>query len=105
MPVDAPPSDISVLLLYNIDIDWSTPEQEESASLAHDLGRAIESVGHPVTMVPVTHGDLYSVLHPYDPLEHIVFNWCEDLPGVAHSEWVVARDSQSSSAAAPSPPV
>jgi len=91
VPVDTQPRDIPVLLLYNIDIDWTAPEQEESACLARDLGQAIQSVGHPVTMVPVTDGDLYDVLHTYDPLGHIVFNWCEDLPGVDHSEWVVAR--------------
>jgi D-alanine-D-alanine ligase len=44
-----------------------------------------------MTLVPVTNHDLDISLAQYDPLEYVVFNWCESLPGVVHSEWLVAE--------------
>ncbi|MBE0479637.1 MAG: hypothetical protein IBX68_01530 [Dehalococcoidia bacterium] len=90
MPVDTHPSDIPVLLLHNIDLNWSSAEQEETIHLAERLAIAIESVGHPVALAPVSDNDLDYALQAYDPLEHIVFNWCETVPGIPHSEWLVA---------------
>jgi D-alanine-D-alanine ligase len=84
--------DIPVLLLYNLDPAWSAAEIKEVAGLSAQLSLALAEEGHTVTEVPVGHGDLASILAPYDPAAHIVFNWCESYPGIARSEPQVARD-------------
>ena len=89
MPVNINPSEISVLLLFNIDPNWSTAEQEEVLKITSQLETAISSIGYQMTLVPVTNNDLDTILTRYDPLEHIVFNWCESLPGATYSEWLV----------------
>ncbi len=90
MPVDICLSKIPVLLLFNLDPSWSAHEQEEVLDVTSQFDEAIASLGYQTTLVPVTDNDLGISLAQYDPLEHVVFNWCESLPGVAHSEWLVA---------------
>jgi D-alanine-D-alanine ligase len=91
MTVGICPSDIPVLLLYNLDPKWSTREQAEALDATSQLGEALIIAGFPTTPIQVTNSDLDSVLSAYDPLEYLVFNWCEGLPGVHHSEWLVAE--------------
>ena len=91
MPIDAWFTEISVLLLFDLDSDWSAQEQEEVLKVTSQLDKAIGSVGYKTTLVPVTDGNLDAVLSPFDPNEHIVFNWCESLRGVNHGEWLVAE--------------
>ncbi len=91
MPINKKPSDLAVLLLFNLDPNWTREEQAEALGLTSQFEKAISSLGYPTTLVPVTGDDIDSALAQYDPLEHIVFNWCESLPGVAHSEWLVAK--------------
>jgi len=80
-----------VLLLYNLDPKWSTREQAGALDATSQLDKALRIAGFPTTLVQVTNSDLTSVLSGYNPLECIVFNWCESLPGVHHSEWLVAE--------------
>lgn len=90
MPINIDKSAVSVLLLFNLEPGWSASEREEVFRISLQLGDAIGSIGHNTTLIPVTDDDLNVLLAPYDPLEHVVFNWCEGIPGVAHSEWQVA---------------
>ena len=90
MGIEICPSDMPVLLLYNLDPKWSTREQAEALGATSQLGEALCSAGFPITLVQVANGDLAGVLSGYDPLEYIVFNWCDSLPGVHHSESLVA---------------
>jgi D-alanine-D-alanine ligase len=91
MGIDICPSEIPVLLLYNLDPKWSTREKAEALDATSQVGKALCTAGFPTTLVQVTNSDLDSVLSDYDPLEYIVFNWCESLPGIHHSEWLVAE--------------
>lgn len=91
MPVDICPTEIPVLLLFDLDPDWTVQEQEEVIKVSSQLGEAISSVGHRTTLVSVSSSNLHAVLNPDDYLENIVFNWCERLPGVSHGEWLVAE--------------
>jgi D-alanine-D-alanine ligase len=91
MRIDISPSEIPVLLLSNLDPKWSTREKAEALDATSQLGKALCTTGFPTTRVQVTNSDLDSVLSGYDPLEYIVFNWCESLPGIHHSEWLVAE--------------
>jgi D-alanine-D-alanine ligase len=82
---------MTVLLLFNLDPSWSIREQIEVFNVTSQLGEAISDAGYKITLVPVTNNNLESVLSDFDPRQYIVFNWCESLPGVYHSEWMVAQ--------------
>lgn len=88
-------TDLPVLVLHNIDYAW---EKVELDAAMHEVGiieSAIREQGHPVENVPVSNADLAGCLEAYDPVEHIVLNWCEGLPGLPHSEAVVAQTLES----------
>ena len=84
-------SKITVLVLFNLDPVWSEQEKSEVTGITSQMGKAIDSAGYRTILVPVTTGDLDEVLSDFDPSKHIVFNWCESLPGIYHSEWLVAE--------------
>jgi len=91
VPVDAAPEKIPVILLYNVDPDWTQAEKEEVISCSMQLGHALIEVGYPTVFVPIADDDIARHLRSFDPSEHIIFNWCESLPGLRHSEWLVAK--------------
>jgi len=91
MPLNIDPHDVPVLLLYNLDPSWTAREQGEVISASSQLGQAIYTIGHPTTLAPVLSDDLSTVLALYDPSVYIVFNWCEGLPGIPHSDSLVAQ--------------
>lgn len=84
-------TDLSILLLHNLDNSWEPSDLEKASEEIGALEKAIRAEGYPVTNVPVFDSDLASRLRGYDPNEHIVFNWCEGFPGVPFSEALVAE--------------
>jgi D-alanine-D-alanine ligase len=91
VPLEICLTNLPVLLLFNLDPDWLAQEQEEVLEVTSQLEKAIVSFGYQTTLVPVTENNIDILLVPYDPLEYIVFNWCESIPGIDHSEWLVAE--------------
>ena len=91
MPIDIAPEKIKVVLLYNVDPQWTQAEKEEVISLSTHLGHGLIEQGHPTIFIPIADDDIASHLHSFDPFEYIIFNWCEGLPGIEHSEWLVAK--------------
>lgn len=91
MPVDIDPANIPVILLYNVNPDWTQNEKDEVITVSSQLGHALIEEGHPTVFVPIFDDDIPSHLDTFNPLEHIVFNWCESLPGTNHGEWLVAK--------------
>jgi D-alanine-D-alanine ligase len=89
--VDINPANIPVILMYNVNPEWKQEEKKEVISLSTQLGDALIDVGHPTVFVPIEDDDISIPLTAFNPLEHIVFNWCESLPGTNHSEWLVAK--------------
>lgn len=79
-------TDIPVLLLHNIDPRWDTPAVEEVLKDVRIMNDALVAEGHPVVDLPVKSPDLVKQLAPYDPREHIVLNWCEEIPTQPKSE-------------------
>lgn len=55
------------------------------------MAQGLREEGHPVVEVPVTHQDLHTILKPYSPEKYTVLNWCEELPGIPHSDVLVAE--------------
>jgi len=74
-----------VLLLCDIDRNLSQIEIRESEEITDIFVDALRAIGHIVTVVYLESNDLQTLLQPYDPKEVIVFNWCEEVPGVPHS--------------------
>lgn len=84
--VEQPRRDLPVLLLHNVDPEWNPEESREAAEDVAALGDAMKGLGHRVDLLPVEDGYLAARLRAYDPRDLVVFNWCEELPGLSHSE-------------------
>lgn len=84
-------TDLPVLLLHNIDYEWDPADRDLALQEAAKIESVLHAEGHPVVNVPVCDAKLGAYLRCFDPSHHIVFNWCEDIPGVPHSEALVAR--------------
>ena len=95
MPVKLEPDKIPVVLLYNVDPGWTKDEQDEVIRQSRHLRTALMKEGHTVFAACVTDDDIASCLRPFNPSECVVFNWCEELPGIGHSEWLVAKKLES----------
>ena len=78
-------------MLYNVDPAWLSSEREEAMHGAQEIESALRDVGHPVTSVPVTDVDLFRRLRDFNPDKCIVLNWCDELPGIPHSDAMVVR--------------
>jgi D-alanine-D-alanine ligase len=77
--------------LHNLDPEWDPPLAQVVIDEIESLTCELRSLGHPVTPVTVTDDNVAAALAPYDPGDHIVFNWCEELPQVPRSDARVAR--------------
>lgn len=91
MECDRLRKDLPVLLLHNLDQSWSAASMSACRREVRGLRTALRRFGHTVTTAEVTVPALESVLSQYDPSEYVVFNWCEELPGIPHSEARVAE--------------
>lgn len=91
MMADIQAAKIPVILLYSVDPDWTKEEKDEVIHLTNQLGQALIDVGYPLIYVPVADDDIASHLDCFNPADHIIFNWCEGLPGIEHSEWLVVK--------------
>lgn len=92
MPKDIAPEKIPVVLLYNVDPEWTPAERNEVVKLSAELGDALRKTGYPTSLVVIEDDNIAVHLHPFSPDKYVIFNWCEGLPGVKHSEWLVARN-------------
>jgi D-alanine-D-alanine ligase len=88
--IESPRRDLPVILLHNTNPDWTPEESREAGQDVATLGDAMKALGHPVELLPVGDERLAGRLETFNPCDHIVFNWCEELPGVPHSESEVA---------------
>ncbi|MBN2058816.1 MAG: ATP-grasp domain-containing protein [Deltaproteobacteria bacterium] len=80
----------AIVLLHNIDPSWTSAETAAVMDGVDQLIKELKAEGHRVFEAPVSDVDLASALAPFDPDSHIVFNWCEELPGIHSSEFRVA---------------
>jgi D-alanine-D-alanine ligase len=84
-------NNVPVLLLYNLDETWLPHEIQESLDEAAKLSAGLRDIGHPVTVASIHDTDLKTPLSAYSPDEHVVFNWCEGVPGIPWSDALVAE--------------
>ena len=91
MAVSFAPAQMNVLLLYDLDPDW-TPHEKEEVTEAHiRLSDALSSAGFSIDRLPVVDPNFSQRLASFDSRECVLFNWCDGIPGLHHSEWMVVR--------------
>jgi D-alanine-D-alanine ligase len=91
VPIDISSVKFPVVLLYNVNPEWTQDEKEEVIKLSAQLGDALKSIGHPTYSISIGDDDIAGHLRSFDPDKYIIFNWCEELPGVEHSEMLVVK--------------
>jgi D-alanine-D-alanine ligase len=82
---------LPVLMLYNLNPEWSLEDIDESRKVMQTLAGAMREEGHPVTEVCLENKDLSGLLRPFSPDNTIIFNWCEEIPGIPHSYDLIAQ--------------
>ncbi len=87
-----PPAEMSVLLLCNIDPEWTPEEKGEVNSAYSRLGKVLAASGYAIDLLPVIDSELPERLGSFDARRHLLFNWCDGIPGVQNSEWIVVRE-------------
>jgi len=80
-----------LLLLHNVDPAWQPEETASALDGVEQLADALRQEGHPVVTVCLKNADLPAALRPFGTDSHIVFNWCEELPGMPRSEAHVVK--------------
>ena len=83
--------DVPVLLLHNLDPEWDPDGLREARRHANTAHRALAALGHPISSAAVRHADLRKVLRKWNPADHVVLNWCEELPGLPKSDVLVVK--------------
>jgi D-alanine-D-alanine ligase len=66
--------------------EWEGPDREAAQSTNNLMASALNTAGHTVDVVEITDSRLESLLSCYSPSEKILFNQCESIPGLIHSE-------------------
>lgn len=85
------PVDLPVILLYNLDRSWPANESDEIHELVNNFALGLSSVGHATEIVCLENDEIELLLAGFDSSKQIVFNWCEEIPGIPHSSSLVAR--------------
>jgi D-alanine-D-alanine ligase len=83
---------LPVLLLNNVDPSWPQVDIQLAIAMADRMAEAMHDAGHSVRHARLENDRLASLLSVYDPTELIVFNWCEEVPGMPRSGWKVAQE-------------
>ncbi len=91
MPVQSDPENLPVLFLYQVEPDWDTADNASAMESNAKMTAALQQAGHPVQTAELRCCNLERLLDDYSANDFVVFNQCESLPGVPHSEHTAAR--------------
>jgi D-alanine-D-alanine ligase len=95
MPAKCAPEDLPVLFLYDIDPAWESKDRTAALESNRKMTAALETAGHPVFSIEVNGNNLASLLSRHSAEKLIIFNQCETIPGIPHSEHEAAKIMES----------
>ncbi len=84
-------TEVPILLLHNLDRNWTAADLGSARCCVDELKAALQKEGHQVTDLCLWDCDLERIFAPHHPDRQIVFNWCEEIPGVPRSDVTVAE--------------
>lgn len=85
-------SEIPVLLIYDLDRKhWGPFEINFTLDKIERLTNGLKDLGYPLTTLEIRDSHLEEVLLPYSPERFILFNLCEELPGIPHNAGLVGE--------------
>lgn len=82
---------LRIFLLFDLDAAWTAAERAEVLEAQDRLVLRLEEEGYRIEHFPVEDRFFAERLGGIDPGRSLFFNWCEGIPGIRHSEWMVAR--------------
>lgn len=91
MSIEKNIASIPVLLLHNIDPAWEPDETDQALREVAVFQSSLREMGQPLTVITVCNDDIAAYIRDYNPEQYMVFNWCEEIPGIPHSEALVAQ--------------
>ncbi len=77
---------MKVLVLYNIDHFWDSCEISDARNSSKVLFESLKNEGIETYLEELNNPYLDRILKRYSPYDTIIFNLCEILPGIPHSE-------------------
>lgn len=83
--------DLPVVLLHNLDFSWGASDLKNAVREVDFLENEIIRQGYVVKNSPLFDSNLRGLLSDINPNEHIIFNWCENIPGIPKSEATVIK--------------
>jgi D-alanine-D-alanine ligase len=90
MDIPSIPTNLPILILYNANPAWPQEDYEESKRIAQVISAALRMEGLSVTDACLETQDLNGLLQPHSPDQVVVFNLCEEIPGIPHSYDLIA---------------
>jgi len=76
---------LPVMLLADLNPRWPPQEIQERTITTEILMNSLKEVGHPVTRIYLETDEMPEALFHYKPEEIIVFNLCDEVPGIPRS--------------------
>lgn len=78
-------------MLFDVDPSWEDADQKAVLDHANVLGTGLEQLGYRVHLLPLKDSDLLRCLEHRAARSQVILNWCESIPGIPHSEPLVAE--------------
>lgn len=77
---------MKIVVLYNLDPSWDKTEIRDARKSNRVLYEALKSEGLEAYLEELNTHHIERILNKYNPDDTIIFNLCETLPGIPHSE-------------------
>jgi D-alanine-D-alanine ligase len=84
-------TDLPIVLLIDVNPRWQPEEIQERMTTAETLVNSMRAVGHPVDCIYMETEQLPELLFQYKAEDVIIFNLCDEAPGIPRSCALVAR--------------
>jgi len=89
--VNFPPTEMNVVLLYDLNPQWTAFEKNEITAAHQRLTESLASAGFSIDLIPIVDQCFPEQLSSFDSRQCVLINWCDGIPGFRHSEYMVVR--------------